>query len=41
MTQWLNERLPQEQVTPAHETLYELYQVVHNKHLVAYYEERG
>lgn len=39
MTQWLNERLPQEQVTPAHETLYELYQVVHSKHLVAYYEE--
>ena len=41
MTQWLNARLPQEQVTPAHETLYELYQVVHNKHLVAYYEENG
>ena len=41
MTQWLNERLPQDQVTPAHETLYELYQVVHNKHLVAYYEETG
>ena len=41
MTQWLNVRLPQEQVTLAHETLYELYQVVHNKHLVAYYEETG
>lgn len=41
MTQWLNERLPQEQVTPAHVTFYELYQVVHNKHLVAYYEEKG
>ncbi len=41
MTQWLNDRLPQEQVTRAHETLYELYQVVHNKHLVAYYEESG
>ena len=41
MTQWLNQRLPQEQVTPAHETLYELFQVVHNKHLVAYYEENG
>ena len=39
MTQWLNQRLPQEKVTPAHETLYELYQVVHNKHLFAYYEE--
>ncbi|MCY4079592.1 MAG: DUF262 domain-containing protein [Caldilineaceae bacterium] len=41
MTQWLNDRLPQEQVTLAHETLYELYQVVHNKHLIAYYEEKG
>ena len=41
MTQWLIDRLPQEQVTLAHETLYELYQVVHNKHLVAYYEEKG
>ena len=41
MTQWLNERLPQALVTHAHETLYELYQVVHNKHLVAYYEETG
>ena len=40
MTQWLNQRLPQEKVTPAHETLYELYQVVHNKHLVSYYEEK-
>lgn len=41
MTEWLNERLPQEQVIPAHETLFELYQVIHNKHLVAYYEETG
>ena len=41
MTRWLLERLPQELVTPAHETLYELYQVIHNKHLVAYYEETG
>ena len=41
MTRWLNKRLPQDQVDPAHETLYELYEVVHNKHLIAYYEERG
>ena len=41
MTYWLNERLPKEQLTPAHETLYVLYEVVHSKHLVAYYEERG
>lgn len=33
MTQWLIERLPQVQVTPAHETLYELFQVVHNRAL--------
>ncbi len=36
---WLNERLPQEQVTQAHEVLYELYQVVHSKEIVASYEE--
>ena len=41
MTKWLNERLPQELVTPAHETLYVLYEVVRSKHLVAYYEEKG
>ena len=41
MSQWLNARLPQEQVTPAHETLFELYEVVHSKHLVAYYLEKG
>ena len=41
MNRWLNERLLQEQVTPAFDTLFELYQVVHTKHLVAYYEETG
>ena len=41
MTRWLNDRLPQDQVTPAHETLYELFHVVHTQHLVAYYEERN
>ena len=41
MNRWLNERLPQNQVTPAFDTLFELYQVVHTKHLVAYYEETG
>ena len=40
MTGWLNERLPQDQVTPAHVILYKLFQVVHTEHLVAYYEER-
>ncbi len=41
MTQWLVERLPQDQVTRAHEALYELFQIVHNKQIVAYYEESG
>ena len=41
MNQWLNERLPQEQVTPAFVTLFELYQVVHTKLLIAYYQETG
>jgi len=41
MTAWLNKRLPQEQTTSAHETLYQLYRVVHDKHLIAYYEETG
>ncbi len=41
MTGWLNERLPQDQVTPAHVILYKLFQVVHTEHLVAYYEERS
>ena len=41
MTLWLNERLPQEQVTPAHRTLFELFQVVHSEHLVSYYEVEG
>ncbi|MCY3709505.1 MAG: DUF262 domain-containing protein [Caldilineaceae bacterium] len=41
MIRWINDRLPQEQVTPAYETLFVLYQVVHIKHLVAYYEEKG
>ena len=41
MNRWLNDRLPQEQVTPAFDTLFELYEVVRSKHLVAYYEEKG
>ena len=41
MTRWLNQHLRQEEVDLAHEALYELYQVVHNKNLIAYYEERS
>ena len=36
---WLNERLSQERVDGAHEILFGLYEVVHSKHVVAYYEE--
>ena len=41
MTEWLNARLPQEQVTQAHKVLYKLYQVVRDAHLVAFYEEES
>ena len=41
MTRWLNQHLRQEQVDFAHEALYELYQVVHNKFLISFYEERS
>ena len=41
MTGWLTARLPQDKVTPAHQVLYRLYQVVHSEHLVAYYEEKS
>ena len=41
MIRWITERLRPEHVTPAFETLFELYQVVHNKHLIAYFEEKG
>ncbi len=41
MVRWLNQRLPQEQVDQAYETLNTLYHVVHTRHLVAYYEERS
>ena len=41
MVQWLNQRLPQEHVDQAYETLDRLHRVVHNEHLVAFYEEKG
>ncbi len=41
MLAWLNERLPQEKLTKAFATLDGLYQAVHNKHLISYYEERS
>lgn len=39
MLAWLNGRLPQEKLTQAFTTLDQLYQVVHNKHLISFYEE--
>lgn len=42
LTQWLNSRITSpEQMVPIHTTLYQLYEVVHTKHLVAFYEERS
>jgi uncharacterized protein DUF262/uncharacterized protein DUF1524 len=38
---WLNERLPQDKTDEAFEVLDELYQVVHTKPLIAYYEEKS
>ena len=40
MVRWLNERLPQEQVDPAYETLDRLHRVVHSEKMVAFYEEK-
>ena len=41
MVQWLNQRLAQKHVDQAYETLDRLHRVVHNEHLVAFYEEKG
>jgi len=41
MLAWLNGRLPQEKLTQAFTTLDQLFQVVHNKHLISYYEEKS
>lgn len=41
MTEWLNERLPQDYVTRAHRILYRLFEVTRSKHLVAFYEEKS
>ena len=41
MVQWLNQRLPQEHVDHAYETLDCLHRMVHSEHLVAFYEEKG
>lgn len=41
MLAWLNERLPQDKLNKAFATLDQLYQVVHNKNLISYYEEKS
>ena len=38
---WLNKKLPQEKLDKAFATLDQLYQVVHNKNLISYYEEKS
>ena len=39
MVRWLNQRLPQELVDQAYKTLHDLYQVIRQKHLFAFFEE--
>jgi len=39
MLAWVNSRLPQDKTTQAFTVLDLLYQVIHNKHLIAFYEE--
>ena len=41
MLRWLNMHLPQEKTNDAFEALDQLYQVIHNHFLVAFYEEKG
>lgn len=41
MVRWLNERLPQEDVDRAYETLDRLHRVVHTENTVAFYEEKS
>lgn len=41
MLTWLNERLPQGKLNQAFSILDQLYQVVHNKNLISYYEEKS
>lgn len=41
MLAWLNSRLPQDRLTRAFTTLDQLYQVVHNKNLISFYEEKS
>ncbi len=41
MVEWLNQRLPQEQVNQAFSTLDKLHRVVHAEKIVAFYEERS
>ncbi|QDU37651.1 hypothetical protein Mal4_19660 [Maioricimonas rarisocia] len=41
MLAWLNEQLPQDKLNQAFATLDQLYQVVHNKNLISYYEEKS
>ena len=41
MMKWINSKLPQEKTDLAYATLDALYQVIHNKQLVSFYEEKS
>lgn len=41
MLEWLNARLSQDKTTPAFKVLHQLYRVVHDQHLISYYEEKS
>ena len=41
MVAWLNERVQQDDLNKAYSTLDRLFQVVHNKNLISYYEEKS
>ena len=41
MTSWLTNRLPAEQIVSAHQTLFDLYNVVREKSLLTYYDEHN
>ena len=41
MLEWLAERLPQKKTTQAFQVLHDLHRVVHDQHLISYYEEKS
>jgi hypothetical protein len=41
MLEWLNARLQQDKTTPTFKVLHQLYRVVHDQHLISFYEEKS